>query len=81
MIASAESNREYQTRHSQKLRRHLALLHDVLRADPELPHNTAAIRTFSIPFLVEPIFPSAYCFVFSSIYVKDTTTDDGEGVE
>ncbi|MCZ5534576.1 hypothetical protein O5560_26980, partial [Escherichia coli] len=32
-------------------------------------------------FLVEPIFPSAYCFVFSSIYVKDTTTDDGEGVE
>ncbi|PGF76046.1 hypothetical protein BMR22_12465 [Escherichia marmotae] len=30
---------------------------------PELPHKTAAIRTFSIPFLVELIFSSAYCFV------------------
>ncbi|PRT84496.1 hypothetical protein B1R64_09480 [Salmonella enterica subsp. enterica serovar Weltevreden] len=31
---------------------------------PELPHNTAAIRTFSIPFLVEPIFSSSCCFIF-----------------
>lgn len=43
---------------------------------PELPHNTAAIRTFSI-LSGGTHFPSAYCFVFSSIYVKDTTTDDG----
>ncbi|OSE60359.1 hypothetical protein R515_03090 [Salmonella enterica subsp. arizonae serovar 41:z4,z23:-] len=31
---------------------------------PELPHNTAAISTFSIPFLVEPIFSSSCCFIF-----------------
>ena len=42
---------------------------------PELPHNTAAIRTFSIPFLVEPIFPSAYCFV---VYVCRHDSKNGE---
>jgi hypothetical protein len=25
---------------------------------PELPHRTAAINTFNIPLLLEPIFPS-----------------------
>jgi hypothetical protein len=30
---------------------------------PELPHKTAAIRTFSIPLRVEPIF-SPVMFVF-----------------
>jgi hypothetical protein len=25
---------------------------------PELPHSTAAIRTFNIPFLLDPIFSS-----------------------
>ncbi|OTW33263.1 hypothetical protein CAP57_20015, partial [Enterobacter kobei] len=32
---------------------------------PELPHNTAAIRTFSIPLRVEPMFSPAMLSLMS----------------